>query len=64
MEQPINVGHVKSDETHTLKCLVYEQLHEGLSKRQSHSRGITDAIPISRVIGVDTTATSSLFTRL
>jgi hypothetical protein len=33
--------------------MVCEQLHEGLSKRQGHLCGITDAIPISRVIGVD-----------
>ena len=40
-------------ETITFKCMVREQLHEGLSKRQGHLCGIIDAIPISRIIGVD-----------
>ncbi len=35
------------------KCMVREQLHEGLSKRQGHICGIAKAIPISRIIGVD-----------
>ena len=39
-------------ETIRFKCMVREQLHEGLSKRQGHLCGITDAIPISRIIGV------------
>jgi hypothetical protein len=33
--------------------MVREQLHEGLSKRQGHLCGITDAIQNSRIIGVD-----------
>jgi hypothetical protein len=33
--------------------MVREQLHEGLSKRQGHLCGIIDAIPISRIIGVN-----------
>ena len=40
-------------ETIRLKCMVREQLREGLSKRQGHLCGITNAIPISRIIGVD-----------
>ncbi len=35
------------------KCVVREQLHEGLSKRQGQLCGITIAIPICRIIGVD-----------
>ena len=34
------------------KCLVREQLNEGMSKRLQHLRGITDAIPISSLIGI------------
>ena len=33
--------------------MVREQLHGGLSKRQGHLCGITAAIPISRIIGVN-----------
>ena len=40
-------------ETMRFKCMVREQLHEGFSKRQGHLCGITHAIPISRIIGVD-----------
>jgi hypothetical protein len=40
-------------ETIMLKCMFREQLPEGLSKRQGHLCGITDAISISRIIGVD-----------
>ena len=47
-------GNELKRETITFKCMVREQLHEGLSKRQGHLCGITNAIPISRIIGVDT----------
>ena len=40
-------------ETIRSKCMVREQLHERLSKRQGHLCGISDSIPISRIIGVD-----------
>ena len=40
-------------ETIRFKCMVRDQLHEGLSKRQGHLCGITDAIPICRIFGVD-----------
>jgi hypothetical protein len=36
-----------------LGCRFLTNLHEGLSKRQGHLCGIPDAIPISRIIGVD-----------
>ena len=47
------VGNELKRETIKFKCMVSEQLHKGLSKRQCHICGITDAIPISRIIGVD-----------
>jgi hypothetical protein len=40
-------------ETIKFKCMVRDQLHEGLGKRQGHLCGITDAISICRIIGVD-----------
>jgi hypothetical protein len=40
-------------ETIRFKCMVRDQLHEGLGKRQGHLCGITDAISICRIIGVD-----------
>ncbi len=46
-------GNELKRETISFKCMVRGQLHEGLSKRQGHLCGITDAIQISRIIGVD-----------
>ncbi len=46
-------GNGLNTETIRFKCMVREQLHEGLSKRQGHLCGITDAIQISRIFGVD-----------
>ena len=51
LQQRFVVNELKR-ETITFKCMVREQLHEGLSKRQGHLCGITDAIPISKIIGV------------
>ena len=36
--------------TNKFKCLVRHQLYEGLSSRPEHLRGITDAIPLGRVL--------------
>ena len=47
------VGNELKRETIRFKCMVRDQIHEGLSKRQGHLCGITDAIPISRIIGVN-----------
>ena len=46
-------GNELKRETITFKCMVREHLHEGSIKRQGHLCGITDAIPISRIVGVD-----------
>ena len=47
------IGNELKRETIRFKCMVREQLHERLSERQGHLCGITDAIPISWIIGVD-----------
>ena len=52
LEQRFDYNELKR-ETVMFKCMVREQLHEGLSKRQGHLCGITDAILISRIIDVD-----------
>ncbi len=47
------MGNELKMKTIMFKYMVCDELHEGLSKRQGHLCGITDAIPISRIIGVD-----------
>ena len=41
------------EEKNKFKCLVRHQLHEGLSSRPEHLRGITDAIPLGRVLRLE-----------
>ena len=52
MKRRVNAEREK-EERNVFKCLVCEQLHEGLSTRPEHLRGITDVIPISRLIGLE-----------
>ena len=36
-----------------MKHDLYYQLHEGLSSRLAHLQGMTDAVPITNILGLD-----------